>query len=81
MCSSSFPNHCRPLPSSQVSEDKRQGDCGCSNQRNLGLQGGVRNGNTVVMDLSSFIGRTADGTYRGDEAYAMIREIGLEYVE
>ena len=80
MCSSFFPNHCRPLPSSQLSEDNRQGDCGCSNQRNLGLQGVVRNGNAVVMDLSSFMGRTADGSFRGEGAHAMFREIGLEYV-
>ena len=39
--SSSFPNHCQPLPSSQLSEDSRncrQGDCGRSNNRNLGLR-------------------------------------------
>ena len=77
MCSSSFPNHCRPLPSSQLSEDSRQRDCGCNNQRDLGLQGVARNGNTVDMNLSSFMGRTADGTYRGEGAYAMFREIAL----
>ena len=29
-CSSSFPNHCRPLSSAQVSQNSRNWDCGCS---------------------------------------------------